>query len=228
MKSISFPVLVLLCALSFSFQSKAQSLLTAQKFTENEQFESAAREFKSLLQKDPNNGDLYYYFGENAFKSDDRDTAAVLYKKGTELAPNNPLNYIGLGKVALYGGNVAQAQSLFDQAKKMADPKSSLPLMKIAEALIGAEKKDLDKAFELLTQASKLDPKNPEVYILLGDYYQEKADGNNAIAQYNKAKDLNKTSVKAILRQGQLYGRSKNYRLFGRRITRSSRSSRYG
>lgn len=213
MKSISFPVLVLLCALSFSFQSKAQSLLTAQKFTENEQFESAAREFKSLLQKDPNNGDLYYYFGENAFKSDDRDTAAVLYKKGTELAPNNPLNYIGLGKVALYGGNVAQAQSLFDQAKKMADPKSSLPLMKIAEALIGAEKKDLDKAFELLTQASKLDPKNPEVYILLGDYYQEKADGNNAIAQYNKAKDLNKTSVKAILRQGQLYGRSKNYNL---------------
>jgi|LakMenEpi03Aug12_release.lakeMendotaPanAssembly.Ray.scaffolds.fasta_scaffold00329_65 tetratricopeptide (TPR) repeat protein len=204
---------ITLLVLSGTFAAQSQSLLNAQKFTENEQFESATREFKSLLQKDPANGDIYYYFGENAFNSEDRDSAAVLFKKGTEVAANNPLNYIGLGKIAQYNGNLAQAQTFFEQAKKLADPKSSLPLMKIAEAYIKAEKKDLDKAFELLTLATKLDPKNPEIYILMGDYYQEKTDGNNAIAQYNKAKELNKASVKAILRQGQLYGRSKNYNL---------------
>jgi tetratricopeptide (TPR) repeat protein len=205
-------VFFLIASLSY-FEAHSQSMLAAQKFTENEQFESAAREFKALLQKDPVNGDVYFYFGENAFNSEDRDTASVLYQKGIEVAPNNPLNYIGLGKVSLYNGNSKQATAYFEQAKKIADPKSSLPMMKIAEAYIKAEKKDLEKAFELLTAAGKIDPKNPEVYILLGDYYFEKADGNNAIAQYNKAKELNKSSVKAILRQGQLYGRSKNYNL---------------
>jgi tetratricopeptide (TPR) repeat protein len=191
----------------------SQTLQDAIKYTENEQFETATRAFKSLLKGQPNNGDIYYYLGENYFKNEDSDSAHYYYKKGIEVAPASPLNYIGEGKLLQFDGKNAEAKTQFDKALTMGANKNVIVLMKVAEALIKAPQKDLDQASKLLDMAVKIEPKNPEIYILTGDLYLEKTDGNNAIANYKKAQDLDKTSVKAILRVGQLYGRAKNYTL---------------
>ncbi|MCC6251131.1 MAG: tetratricopeptide repeat protein [Bacteroidia bacterium] len=195
------------------FPLKAQTLNEAIKYTENEQFESATRVLKNLLKAQPSNGDLYYYMGDNYFKNDDLDSASYYFTKGNEVAPQNALCFVGLGQLLQYEGKEKPAQELFDKSLAMTGSKNVTILLKISEALIKAPKKNLDWAGKLIESAVKLEPKNPEVYILQGDLYLEKADGNNAISSYKRAQDLDKKSVKAILRVGQLYGRAKNYNL---------------
>jgi len=207
-------ITLLLSGISFTIINvNAQTIQEAIKYTDNEQFETATRAFKSLLKGQPTNGDIYYYLGENYFKNEDADSALYYYKKGVEIAPVSPLNYIGQGKLFQFDSKIADAKVQFDKALSMGANKNTIVLLKVAEALIKAPQKDLDQAAKLLEIATKLEPKNPEVYILTGDMYLEKTDGNNAIANYKKAQDLDKTSVKAILRVGQLYGRAKNYTL---------------
>lgn len=202
-----------LAAVLLNVNIYAQTMQEAIKFTENEQFETATKAFQSLLKGQPANGELYYYIGENYFKNEDADSAQFFYQKGIEVAPSVPLNYIGKGKILQFEGKTNDAKVQFDKALSMGANKNTTVLLKVSEALIKAPQKDLDQAAKLLETAAKLDPKNPEVYILTGDMFLEKADGNNAIANYKKAQDLDKTSVKAILRVGQLYGRAKNYTL---------------
>lgn len=86
-------------------------------------------------------------------------------------------------------------------------------LIKIAEVYINAEVKNIPEAQNLLAQAIKLEPYNPEVYIATGDAYLEQNDGSKAIEYYEKAGTLDPKSVKAVLRQGQLFNRAKNYNL---------------
>ena len=191
----------------------AQTLQEAIKYTDNEQFETATKAFNELLKGQPNNGDIYFYIGENYFKNEDLDSAYYFYSKGLQIAANNPLNYIGLGKLLQFDGKTTEAKLQLDKALTMGAGKNVTVLLKVADVLIKAPIKDLDHAAKLLEIATKIDPKNPEVYILIGDLYIEKTDGNNAIANYKKAQDLDKGSVKAILRVGQLYGRAKNYTL---------------
>jgi tetratricopeptide (TPR) repeat protein len=206
--------IVVCCGLLLSYGfSNAQDIKTAKRLTENEQFETAARQFRQILLAQPANGEAYYFFGENYFKSGDQDSAYFMYKTGAEKMPNLPLNHIGLARVELNRKNKSAADAHMATATKLMDPKSAAVRIEMAEALIKSEIKDLEKAMTLLNEAAKLEPKNPEIYIQMGDIYAEKNDGNAAITQYNKAKDLDKTSVKAILRQGQLYGRAKNYML---------------
>lgn len=190
----------------------AQTLKDAIKMTDNEQFESAATVYKNLLKSDASNGDVYYYLGENHFRAEDVDSALAVYEKGIKAAPNNPLNYIGIGKVKMYEGKKAEAKASIDKALAMAGPKNVSVMVKAAEAYLATDNKDPQAAFNLLNTALKLDAKNPEIYILLGDaYLAQSNNGSEAIRNYEKAIDLDKSSVKAILRIGQLYGRAKNY-----------------
>ncbi len=201
--------------------SVSQTLKDAIKLTESEQFESAAKVYKSLLEKEPANGELYFYYGENYFNNENLDSALIMYNKGIEVNATQPLNYAGLGKVQWYRGNTQEAKSNFFRAESFATTEKSVAktlvpivFMKIAEPYIKAPLKNFDEAFRLLNRAQKLDSKNPEVYLLLGDTHVERnnpTDGSEAVKFYDKAFELDKKSPKSILRKGQLYGRSRNY-----------------
>jgi tetratricopeptide (TPR) repeat protein len=194
--------------------SQAQQLQDAIKLTDNEQFYAATRSFRNLIQQQPSLGENYFYMGENYFKSAKLDSAQIAYSKGSEVNATNPINFVGLGKVQWYAGKFDDAKANFTKAMTMSNSKNALVLMKIAECYTQAEKKDLMTAFSLLTNAAKLEPKNAEVFILTGDAFLENNnDGTNAIKNYEKAAELDKSSVKAILRIGQLYGRARNYNL---------------
>lgn len=221
----------------------AQTLSDAIKQTTNEQFETADKTFKSLLQTSPSNGDIYFYYGENFFKNDNIEMATKMYLKGVEMNATNPLCYVGLGKVQWYKGKQAEAKANFFKATTLAKTfqydktldvaisigggvsskakykinSEATVLMKIAEAYINADFKDITEAQNLLSQAIKLEPFNPEIYITRGDAYLEKNDGSKAIEDYENADKMQISTdprrVKAILRQGQLYNRSRNYPL---------------
>lgn len=195
-----------------SASSFAQTLKEAIKMTDNEQFESAARAYRNLLQADASNADAYYYLGENYIRAEQEDSAKVIFEKGIQAAPNNPLNYIGLGKYYMTKNKPDDAKANIDKALAMAGPKNVNAMVKAADAYLSTDNKNAQAAFNLLTSALKLDVKNPEIYILLGDAHLALTNnGSEAVKNYEKAIDLDKGSVKAILRVGQLYGRAKNY-----------------
>lgn len=211
MKKCFLTMTVLLC-ITVTI-TNAQSLKESIRLTENEQFVKAGQAFKSLLQADPSNGDVYFYYGENYFKNDNIDSAKVMYQKGIDANASNPLNYVGLGKVNLYNKNTLEANAAFHRAKTLSALKNATVLYKIAEAYIHSDSKDIPEALKLLYEALKLEPNNPEIYILMGDAQLELNNGSEAIKNYDKATSLDKKSVKATLRIGQLWLRAANYNL---------------
>ena len=206
-------ILLIASGMFFFGISNAQTLNDAIRFTENEQFESAAKAFDKLLTAEPTNSSAYYYYGENYFKNDNVTLAKTMYQKGISVNANAPINYVGLGKIEYINGNVAGATENFTKAKTLSQNKSAEVLMEIAEVYINSEKKNIAEALTLLNQAAKLEPKNPVVFMLIGDAYLEQNDGNNAIVNYEKVLGIDKKFTKAILREGKLYSRAKNYTL---------------
>ncbi len=192
----------------------AQNLQDAITKTENECFDAAATEFRALITKDAGKGDYYFYYGENFYKNNNPDSALIMYKKGTEVQATNALNYIGVGKILLAQGNDKEANTNLFKGKTLG-AKSATVLIKLAEVYINVPDpyKNLAEANKLLNDAIKLEPKNVEAHLLMGDCLLEQmpTDGSIAIKEYDKALELNPKSPKAILRKGKLYGRGRNY-----------------
>ena len=206
-------------------------LIDAIKLTESEQFEKAAAQYVSLIQKEPTNGENYFYLGENYFKQAlldstfkpvDLDSASYGYTTGLSKNPGSPFNYVGKGKVLWYTGKFDEAKKQFFDALQIISPanksasftgkQKAAVYMKIAECYIKAKKKDLTEANNLLNKALKEDKNNPDIYILFGDaaLEQNTGDASIAITNYKKAYELDKKSCKALLRIGQLYNRARN------------------
>src|ERR1700741_2359125 len=209
-KVITISAGILLASTSF-----AQTLQDAMTKTDNERFAAAAADFRALIAKEPAKGENYFYYGENFLKKGDLDSANIFYQKGTEVNATYPLNYVGLGKVLWYKGNTSDAKAQFYKAATLGANKNAEVMRRTAEAYINAENKNLDEALNLLNAAIKIEPKNPENYILKGDALLEKnpTDGGAPIKEYSKATELNPKSAKGILRQGKLYQRGRNYQL---------------
>jgi len=195
--------------------SFAQTLQDAITKTDNERYAAAAVDFRSLITKDANKGENYFYFGENFFKDGNLDSANYYYQKGSEVNATYPLNHVGLGKVLWSKTKSQEAQAAFFKAATLGANKNTEVMRKTAEIYITSENKNIDAAINLLNAAIKIEPKNPDNYILMGDALLEKnpTDGGPAIKQYNKATELNPKSPKGVLRSGKLYQRGRNYQL---------------
>ncbi len=195
--------------------SFAQTLQEAITKTDNERYAAAAADFRSLIAKEANKGENYFYFGENFFKDGNLDSANYFYQKGADVNATYPLNHVGLGKVLWSKGKSQDAQTAFFKAATLGANKNTEVMRKTAEIYITSENKNIDGAINLLNAAIKIEPKNPDNYILMGDALIEKnpTDGGPAIKQYNKATELNPKSPKGVLRSGKLYQRGRNYQL---------------
>ncbi|MBI3520741.1 MAG: tetratricopeptide repeat protein [Bacteroidetes bacterium] len=195
--------------------SFAQTLQEAIIKTDNERYQAAAADFRALIAKEAGKGDNYFYYGENFFKNGDLDSANIYYQKGVETNATYPLNYVGLGKVLWFKGKSADAKTQFFKAATLGANKNTEVMRKTAEAYIDADTKSLDEAITLLNAAIKIEPKNAENHLLMGDALLEKnpTEGGPAIKEYDKFTELNPKSPKGILRAGKLYQRGRNYQL---------------
>jgi len=230
-KNSIFSILFLL---SFCSAAEGQDLKEAIHLTRSEQFSAAEAAFKKLLSQTPNNGDIYYYYGENFIQEYFSDTlnfswreladsAAIQFDAGIKADPANPLPLVGLAEIALLDKNISKAQSYFarvmpllpSKANKnvvMAPEKQANVLIRMANAYVRANIQDTAQIFALLRNAEKLDDHNYELYIVKGDtYIYLLKDGSNAITNYNIAQSLNPNSPMAKLRVGLLWLRARNY-----------------
>lgn len=218
MKKILFTSILI----SASLVSVAQTLPEAIKKTDNELFENASADYRALINKEAAKGENYFYYGENFFKNgilDSRveliDSANFYFKKGSEVNATNALNYVGLGKVLLYKNNVNDAKAQFFKATSISQSKNAEVMRRLSEAWLSTDNKNADEAIKCAELAIKLDAKNPEGFIYLGDAQLEKtpADGGPAIKSYKAATVLNPKNTRGILREGSLYQRGRNYQL---------------
>lgn len=214
----------------------AQDLQNAKSLTRSERFEEAENEYKNVLQKEPNNANAYFYYGQSTIKQYIADTFSVskketikiatdLFKKGLATDTNNALNIVGLGMIELlYNGDTTKADKLFNKASSKVPNKATKCLEKDVKVLItlgsaqvlGKNKRFskgiayLEKAKEATTDKKTGLGKNAEVFLALGDVYLANKQHNDAIKNYNSALAIDSKYVEAQLRIGYLYMGAKN------------------
>jgi len=212
----------------------SQDLKTAINLTKSEQFAMAASMFKKLIAQTPTDGDLYYYYGRNCLEkyysdtlnvsfNEKTDSAKAIFELGIRQDPSNPMNLVGLGSLKLSVKDFPGARAEFDKALallpsktnkliKMALDRQAKILIQLAESYVIANVCDTSSVFEYLQQAEKLDSKNPDLYIVKGDFYFYLLnDGSKAIMNYNMAQALDPESPEAKLKTGQLWLRARQY-----------------
>jgi tetratricopeptide (TPR) repeat protein len=212
----------------FSFSIQAQDLNSATLLTRSEQYDKAGDMFKQLIQKEPSNSKNYFFFGENYLADYFADTisnsltvmaksAKDEYQKGVSANANDPLNYIGLAKIAYYLGDNKTAEEMRAKAKSFLLPykniKKIVPpaqdyaftLAKIAESYIKDGEVDTSVALPLVREAIRIDNKNRDVYLIAGDIYILVNDGSKAISFYNQAQFADPQSPTANMKIGNVY-----------------------
>ena len=230
------PVFLLAGIMSITFynSSNAQDLNSATALTRSEQYNEASAMFQKLIQAYPANSQNYYFAGENKLAEFFADTisnslaifakdAQDLYNKGVSANAGDPLNYIGLAKVAYYQGDEKTASDMRVKAKGMLLPykniKKMVPpakdyafaLAKIAESFIRNDKVDTSLALPYIREALKIDSKNRDIYLIAGDIYNFVNDGSKAIRNYNLAQDNDPKSSTANMKIGSIYVRGRSY-----------------
>jgi len=211
---------------------KSQDLTTAITLTKSEQFDAADNIFKQIIQNEPNNSKAYFFNGENVILNYFADTisnslvettnqAKELFENGKRVNSSDPLNYIGLAKLAFYNGNDSEAEQLrttaknllppYKKVKKILNPRDyAYALAKIAESYIRGRSVDTSLALPLLKEAIKIDKTNPDIYIIAGDVYILVNDGTNSIYNYKQAQTYDPGSPTANMKIGSIYVRGLN------------------
>ncbi len=220
--------LLIVCSV---FGLKAQTLDEAITATNNEQYDKADQILQNIAKSAPTS-QVYYRLGENTmlnFFSDSISNSLKVvaaeakgqFEKGIALNASDPLNYVGLAKVASYLGDQQTASQMRAKAKsfllpykkvaKIPNPKEyAFTLAKLAESFIIFDKVDTTLAMPYLREALTIDEANGAIYIIAGDIYLLVNNGSLAIKNYNKAQDLDPKSPLANMKIGAIYFKGRN------------------
>jgi tetratricopeptide (TPR) repeat protein len=210
---------------------RAQTLDEAITATNNEQYDKAEQILLDLAKKAPSSK-VFYRLGENTMLNFFADTisnslkvvaaeAKQQFEKGIAANASDPLNYVGLAKIAAYLGDNQTANEMRTKAKSFLAPykkvtkipnaqEYALTLAKLAESYIVFDKVDTAAALPLTREAALIDPKNSTIFIITGDIYFLVNDGSKAIKNYNSAQDLDLKSPIANMKIGYIYYKGRN------------------
>jgi tetratricopeptide (TPR) repeat protein len=196
------------------------------KTTLNERYEKALSDVESL----PSSGEKFsvvgYNYAEWAFDGRVYDQkknqeATDAFSAGIKTDSLFPLNYVGLGRMALRNKDVNSAKNYFAKAQSIIENKKykvskSLKqntYIAIAAAQLAEESKDTTAARIALSLASAIDENSLELRLTWGDYQFRKNINNQsaAIAEYNKCLNIDSKYAPALYRKAGLYRAAKNY-----------------
>ncbi len=203
---------LIVCGVAITFSvAKAQTALDGIRAIEIEQYEKAKRIFSALISSNPTDANNYYYMGKAFYGQEKIDSAKIFFDKGLVVNPNSSLNIVGNAAILFDTDNEAEAKAKFEQAVMITQAKDYTTLLEIGKAYTELGKKNYNEALNYLTRAKNLNPKNPEVYVAIGDIYMQQINGTEAIKYYNEALKLDPNFVNAYVRTGKLYTRARSY-----------------
>ena len=162
--------------------------LRGRAYLEKKLFKEAIADFTVAVKVDPG-AQTYNYLGFARFENNEFDSAIADFNKAIEFAPRSAKSYLGRGLALTSKGD-------YDNA--ILDIKKVLDIDPTAEdvcrtcLLAVFEKADrIDEALAFLDTLLKADPQNSEIYHDRAYFWQKKADFRRAIADYEKAIELN-------------------------------------
>lgn len=194
-----------------SYFSLAQDISQCRYLLDIEKHAEARACLQKRLSANPSEAQTYYLLGESYLLKSSVDSARTAFSKGLEQAPKSGINYVGIGKLD-YPADKEKAEANFNKALELVKNKDISVATELAAFYL--ENKQTDKALNTLNPYLKKESNNPLVYLLAGDAYLQKNDGNQALEYYErKALPLNQNLPATYLKIGRLYSRTRNYEM---------------
>ena len=195
---------------------KAQTLQEGINYLYADKFQSAVDVFQKLLAVNPNNTEATYWLGQTYLDMDDNAAAKQVYEKALLASANAPLVLVGMGHVELLEKKTSEARQRFETALTMTRTKKGddpAILNAIGRANVDAKAGDLAYAIEKLKVAAEKDPKNPDIFLNLGNAYRKAnpgEGGGQAYTNYKKALEVNPNFAYPYVRIARLFATQKN------------------
>ena len=190
---------------------RAQDLNQAKKAIDAEQFESAKKMLKSIIQEKPANGTAAFYLGNVYLLQNNADSAKIYYQKGLAGSEGAKLNNIGLGLIDLDNGNAVAAEEKFALATKDLRKKDIEEYIFIGRAYTFSTNPDYKKALEYLNKAKLINPQDAQLNLALGNAYHGDKNQNEAYSAYRNAYSADNTLIRAKMQLGVLLKGAKAY-----------------
>lgn len=202
-------------ALSLGTAAQAQTLQDANRKTENERYDLARKDYQKLVQADPTSVENAFFFGNFYALIGEKDSAIIMWRKAGSINLEDKLGMVSAAKALYFQGDTTTAGQQFCEIIKKTKRKNPVVFHRIAETYATGPLKNLKLAESYLRDAVRLDPKNLDAYVLLGDVLlaQSSSNASQATEQYNNALAIDPNSAKVIVRKAQIYQRVQNYKL---------------
>jgi|GEM_PF-2695975 len=201
----------------FSGQVKAQDFSKIDMMITNEKYDQAEAELQKLYADDSRNEKIDYRLGRIDFVQERFGQARVHFTDGVKHASRKPINYVGLGAVAVKDKNFDLAKEKLTKALEVDKQKSPATMLDMADAYLGWEGKVMEgaayykEAEALLLQVTSKDPENPAGYVKLGELYDAKGINELAKTYYEKAINFDDSYINGHQRLGILYKKEEKY-----------------
>ena len=209
MSKLKFGIL-LLGTMAFR-TADAQTLADAKKMIYYERYQGARDMLGKVVAANPADAEAVYWLSQAELGLYNTAGARSALVKGMEGANgSNPLLLTAMGQVELLEGKTNDARQRFETAVSLSKGKDvgvlnaigRANLEKNGDAAYGIEKLKMATA---LMDAQKKGPKDPSVYVTMGDSYKKLMDGGNAVTAYQNALTADPTHAAAKYRIGKIY-----------------------
>ena len=196
--------------------AKAQSLDDAKKAINAEQYQKAKSMLKNLTVTEASKDENYFYLGWVYLLQDEPDSAKLWFNKGIAVNPKSSLNFVGLGAVARLDKDQNAMNTNFTTAVSFVK-KDSKPYVYIGKSYLlspsGAPitPADANAAIAILRKDSTLNPKDPEMFIALGNAYLSQLRNTEAFSSFSSALDVDPKSAAADVALGVIQKYANNF-----------------
>jgi tetratricopeptide (TPR) repeat protein len=216
MKSIGSVLSVIF--ILFSGLLAAQDLNKAKWLIQEEQFLTAKTYMLGMQKTYPQDAKVKYFLGLAYLKNDQPDSAEIAFRQGISLNPNEPLNYAGLGGIELNKKNQEESFRNFEKVRKLSS-KSIFPLLEVVNACMSGENKDIINADRFLALATNINPKDPMLHLVTGNYFLQLRKTGDAANAFERALYYDPDCYIAKVKIGKIYTDAKNYNLAVKALT---------
>lgn len=149
--------------------SLEESLIEVEQLRRELKFEEAQEKLRALLEKEPENWQLWNLSGLIFYDQAKFDEALEAFQRALELAPQNVTIYANLGVVYRKKGNLEASFRALSYAHEL-DPNSVEVLNNLANVYL--DWGEYSKAVELLERACTINPNIPDLYTNLAIIYK--------------------------------------------------------
>ena len=154
--------------------------------------EKVVEAYEKSIEKSPHNDDAHNSLGVLYYRTHQFEKAIKSYLKAIELKPQSGLYYQNLGLAYADNGQVELAEDAFLKSLKI-EPNNDRYL-NLAGIFYHTKRYDYKTALELYSQAIKINAKEPNYFLNLGDAYTLLNDSKQATSAYAKAEELQKVT----------------------------------